>query len=186
MLTLRVDDHLELRALELRHATPLFRLTDANRAHLREWLPWLDTTRSVRDTRTFIRDSREALAEMTMMQTGIWERDELIGAIGLNRIEPINRRAHIGYWIARTHEGRGIVTRACLRLIRFGFEHLDLNKIEIMCEPRNLRSRAVPERLQFVEEGTIREAQWLNDRFVDLVVYGMLASEWMVKHPPST
>lgn len=181
MLTLHVDDHLELRSLEPVHAQALFHLTDDNRDHLRPWLPWLDSTRSVRDTRRFIREARDAYRELSMVQTGIWCGDEIVGAIGINRIDATNRRAHIGYWVGRAHEGRGFITRSCVRMMRYGFEQLDLNKIEILCEPRNLRSRAIPERLGFIPEGTLREAQWINDHFVDLIVYGMLVREWAMR-----
>jgi ribosomal-protein-serine acetyltransferase len=50
--------------------------------------------------------------------------------------------------------------------------------MEIRCEPENRRSRAIPERLGFREEGTLREVQRIGDRRTDLVVYGMLAPEW--------
>ena len=53
MLKLQVDDSIELRLLEERHDADLFTLTDANRRYLREWLPWLDTVKSVADTKKF-------------------------------------------------------------------------------------------------------------------------------------
>lgn len=178
MLILRVDESLELRSLEPRHAPVLFRLTEANRAYLREWMPWLKDQTVLSDTRRFIRRAREGLAETTMIQTGIWLDDELVGAMGINRIDALNRRADIGYWISQTHQGHGLVTRGCHRLLRYGFEQLDLHKLEIHCDPRNHRSRAVATRLGFIEEGTLREALWLNDHFTDLVVYGLLFREW--------
>jgi ribosomal-protein-serine acetyltransferase len=181
VLTLHVDDDLDMRLLEPPHAVALFELIERNRPHLRAWLPWLDGTRSARDTRRFIREAREGFKDLLMVQMGIWAGEELVGAIGINRMDIANRRAQIGYWLSRDHEGKGIVTRCCERLIRYGFEQLDLNKIEIRCEPGNERSAAIPERLGFVREGVLREAQWINGRFVDLVVYGMLAREWMAR-----
>jgi ribosomal-protein-serine acetyltransferase len=53
-----------------------------------------------------------------------------------------------------------------------------LNKVEIHCAVDNKRSRAIPERLGFTQEGIIRANQWLYDHYVDDVIYGMLASEW--------
>jgi ribosomal-protein-serine acetyltransferase len=50
------------------------------------------------------------------------------------------------------------------------------------CAVENKKSRKIPERLGFREEGTIRQAEWLHEHFIDLVIYGMLASEWRDKN----
>jgi ribosomal-protein-serine acetyltransferase len=63
-------------------------------------------------------------------------------------------------------------------LLRHGFRTLKLNRIEIRAGVRNRRSRAIPERLGFRHEGTLRQAEWLADRFVDHAVYGLLVGEW--------
>lgn len=70
------------------------------------------------------------------------------------------------------------MTRACQAMITYAFHTMKLNKVEIRCATENVRSRAIPERLGFKEEGLIRQAEWLYDHYVDLVVYGLLASEW--------
>jgi ribosomal-protein-serine acetyltransferase len=62
MFALRVDDEVEIRLLEERHADELYGLVDVNREHLRPWLPWVDGTRSAEDTRAFIRTSLEGFA----------------------------------------------------------------------------------------------------------------------------
>jgi len=73
------------------------------------------------------------------------------------------------------------MTRSCRALVDYALCELKLNRVEIRCAEKNHRSRAVPERLGFVQEGIIREAEWLYDHFVDHVVYGVLTREWVMK-----
>ena len=70
------------------------------------------------------------------------------------------------------------MTAAVTALLRHGFRTLEFNRIEIRVGVRNRRSRAIPERLGFRHEGTLRQVERLGDRFVDHAVYGMLAPEW--------
>src|SRR5690606_10610603 len=102
----------------------------------------------------------------------------LAGVVGIEAVHRSNRRAAIGYWLDGAHEGRGWMTRAGRAMCDYGFGELGLNRLEIRAATGNRRSRAVPERLGFVYEGIWRQSEWLYDRFVDLAVYGMLASEW--------
>jgi len=89
-----------------------------------------------------------------------------------------NRAASVGYWLGEAHQGRGTMTKACSALTSHAFSGMGLHRIEIRCAVENRKSRAIPERLGFRNEGLIRDAEWLYDRFVDHVVYGMLETEW--------
>ena len=70
------------------------------------------------------------------------------------------------------------MTKVAKALTNYAFHHLNLNKVEIRAAVENKKSRSVPERLGFVNEGTIRQAEKLYDHYVDHIVYGVLASEW--------
>jgi ribosomal-protein-serine acetyltransferase len=183
MFSLKLDDELELRLLEERHAEAVFAVVDQNRQYLREWLPWLDVSVSADDTRSFIKKSLGEFANGEGLVAGIWDNGQVIGAISYNFIDRQNRVAHIGYWLAAGHQGRGVMTRACRAMVDYAFSELGLNRIEIRCATGNTKSCAIPQRLGFKQEGVQREAEWLYDRFVDLVVYGMLASEWWDAKP---
>ncbi len=91
---------------------------------------------------------------------------------------PQNRVGEIGYWLGDVFQGRGIMTQACRAMVAYGFSERGLNRIEIHCAPANVKSRAIPERLGFRIEGTLRQAEKLVDGYVDNVVYGLLASEY--------
>jgi ribosomal-protein-serine acetyltransferase len=178
MFILKISDELELRLLEERHAEELFALVDQNRQHLRQWLPWLDTTISPSDTLTFIKNALDQFANDLGLVSGIWYRNRIVGVIGFNSIDWQNRLAHIGYWLDAESQGNGFVIRGCSALIDYAFNELELNRIEIHCAKGNKKSRAIPETLGFSQEGLVRQAEWLYDHFVDHVIYGMLASEW--------
>lgn len=178
MFRFKISDDLELRLFEERHADALFALSDQNRNYLREWLPWVDATRTVEDTRRFIRDALARYAANEGFSAGIWYRDWLAGGIGVHKIDWLNRNTSIGYWLTEGLQGKGVVTSACRAVLNHLFGEPKLNRVEIRCGLGNRKSRAIPERLGFTEEGIVRQAQWVNDRFVDLVVYGMLARDW--------
>jgi ribosomal-protein-serine acetyltransferase len=178
---LKAGRGLALRPLSLADAKTLFALVEANRERLQRWLPWPDANRSVQDSRAYISRMR-ALTKAGVGQTfGLWWKDELVGVAGFNWIDGANCNAAIGYWLAQHAEGHGLMTSAVSALLRYGFRTLKLHRIEIRAGVRNRRSRAIPQRLGFRHEGTLREAERLGDRFVDHAVYGLLAAEWRAR-----
>lgn len=174
----KIQDGVYVKLLEERHADEVFAVVDRERVHLRQWLPWVDLTTEVEVTLNFIRASLEQFAGNDGFAGGIWRDDEFIGGIGTHRIDWLNRRVEIGYWIAQGFQGRGIVTDACRAVIDHAFEEWKLNRVEIHCAAGNEKSCAIPKRLGFQWEGLLREAQLLNGAYQDIHVYGMLARDW--------
>jgi ribosomal-protein-serine acetyltransferase len=175
---LKAGRRLELRPLMLRDAKALFAQVEANRERLRHWLPWPDTNRCVADSRAFILRMRAHARTGRGLSFGLWWRDRLVGIAGFVWIDLGNGSAGIGYWLAQEAEGHGLMTAAVAALLRHGFRTLKLNRIEIRAGVRNHRSRAIPQRLGFRHEGTLRQVEKLTDRHVDHAVYGLLAEEW--------
>lgn len=178
MFTCRIDPALELRPLAHAHADEMYAVVDANRAYLRRWMGWVDKTKSVDDIRAFIRRSLEQHARDDGFVAGVWHEGRLAGTIGMLYLRPEPRRTEIGYWLAEPLQGRGLITRCCRRFIDHLFDDVKLNRVEIRCAAENHRSRAVPKRLGFTQEGVLRQVQMINDQLVDHVVYGMLEGEW--------
>lgn len=178
MFTFRLDERTYLRLPEESDADELYAVIAANRDHLSRWMPWA-IHQTLEGTLDFIRLSRRQFAENRGLTALVVEGDRIIGTLGLNDINAENSSAFIGYWIAQQSQGRGTMTRAVRGLIEHAFARLKLNRIEIHAGVENKRSRAIPERLGFKQEGVLREAERVGDRFVDHVVYGLLASEWV-------
>ena len=114
----------------------------------------------------------------TALMCVVRHRAEIAGAIGLHTIDAVNRSTSIGYWLDEAHSGRGIMTRACRAVVTAAFRDYGLHRVEIRCATGNYRSCAIPLRLGFVEEGLLRQAGFLCDRWVDLRVFSALEQEW--------
>jgi ribosomal-protein-serine acetyltransferase len=168
-----VDDEVFLRLHEERNAEELFRLVEENRTHLRAWLPWVDSNTSPEDTRNFIHGALLKLSEGKLYGFDILFQGELVGAIDLRVEDP--KEAEIGYWVSEKAQGRGIVSRSAGALVRFSFVDPGLNLVVIKCAKDNLKSRAIPERLGFTFEATLRGREV---RGQDQLVYSLLRSEW--------
>lgn len=156
----------------------LFKVVERERAHLREWLPWVDATKSEEDSLSFIRSVLEQFVSNHGFAAGIWNGERLGGTVGLHRIDWLNRRVEIGYWLAREFQGRGVMTDACRAVVTHVFGELDLHRVEIRCAVGNTKSSAIPRRLGFTLDGTLRDAQFVNGRHHDLLVFGMLKRDW--------
>jgi len=166
-----------LRLFEETDAEQLGRVVAANRAHLAEWLPWAETADE--DTVLgFIRRSRQQIADNDGLQAAIVEGDAIIGVVGFLSVDQNHRSTSIGYWLAKDHQGRAIMTEAVKALTRHAFDVWKLNRVEIRVAVGNRRSAAIPQRLGFVEEGVLRQAQRHGDTFKDIAVYSMLVHDW--------
>ena len=168
--------HLEL--LQPHHATEIFQLIDANRAHLRRWLPFVDGTRSVEDTKRFREAGAERYARDGSFDAGIFDGGALAGVIGLHWVHAGNRSTSLGYWLGAGFQGRGLMTRSVGAVLEQCFVQLNLNRVSSAAATGNTRSNAVLQRCGFKLEGISREPEWLYDHFVDHNLYGMLQRDW--------
>ena len=177
-LTLKIDDYSKLELINQDHAEELFTLIDENRVFLKKWLPWLDNNRYFQNTVDFIHITRMQYERSETIQFALIYKGKIAGVVGFHRIDWINRLTSIGYWIGEKYQGKGLVTKACSSVLDYSFGKMGLNRIEIRCATENYKSRAIPVRLGFKEEGLIRQAEWLYDHYVDHIVYGMLEMDW--------
>jgi ribosomal-protein-serine acetyltransferase len=173
-----IDSVLTLRILRPDDAAELFSLTDANRAYLRRWLPWVDLVTSEEDSRSFLATVAAQREEGRGPTFGIVHEDALAGVVGYLPVDRVNRVGEVGYWLAERLQGRGVMTQCCRFVVRYGFLTLDLNRIQIAAGVGNLVSRAVPERLGFKFEGILRARENLYGTFIDHAMCSLLRSEF--------
>lgn len=174
----QVDQDISLRLLSGLDAKDLFRITDNSRDYLREWLPWLDVTLTVNDSQQFIENSMLLFNNQQALTVGIFYKEILVGMAGFNEFDWKNRIGKIGYWLGTDYQGKGIITRTVYALINYGFNDLNLNRLDLRAAEGNIKSRAIPERLGFTFEGYLRQTEWLYDHYINHAVYSILAEDW--------
>jgi ribosomal-protein-serine acetyltransferase len=178
-----VAQGIEMRQFEPRDAEAVFAVVDRNREHLRQWLPWVDHSHSAEDIRQFIVRVQAQFEAGQGPNAGVWVDGALAGNVGCHPINWANRSCSLGYWIDAAQQGKGAITLCCAAMLDYLFDELRLHRGEIRCGTGNTRSCAIPERLGFTREGLLRQGEWVNDRWVDLVVWGMLEDEWRAAGP---
>jgi RimJ/RimL family protein N-acetyltransferase len=121
-------------------------------------MPWVKEWDEPEQGAIFVRRSQAKWAAREDLNLGLWERatGTFVGSSGLHRIDWSVPNVEIGYWIRTRFEGRGYVTEAVALIAAFAFQALLAQRVRIRCDAENARSAAVPRRLGFVHEATLR------------------------------
>jgi ribosomal-protein-serine acetyltransferase len=178
-LIIQINDFLVLESNHLSHVEENYALINNNRAYLKQWLTWVDKIQTLGDSINYITAAIQKTEQQTDYGFVIKYNGSIVGRMGLHFIDAINKTGTIGYWIAEGFQGKGIITECCKAIINFGFTELNLQRIEIKCATQNLKSKAIPERLNFKQEGILRQAEFLNNQWTDLYLYSLLKEEWL-------
>ncbi len=178
MKPLALDAERSLRPVDGGDIEELHALVRANRDHLAPWMPWAGE--AVREnTETFLRTAQEQAADGNGVQFAIIER----GADRRHHRLPLRQpraaldehrllaRCQLRRAAARSRSPYG-------KLVDHAFHVWRLHRVEIRVAVGNARSRAIPQRLGFTEEGVVRDGERFGARYVDLVMYSMLEPEW--------
>lgn len=105
---------------------------------------------------------------------GIWwgiarnSDDQLIGACGFNDWRPDDHSIELGYWLLPDYWKRGIMRRALPQILRHAFTHMDIHRVHADVEPENPASFYLLRKLGFVHEGTLRDVECKDGRYVSL------------------
>ncbi len=178
MFSYRIDDELKLVLPTERNAEEIYRVVRENLEELKLWMPWVRDDYSIETARDFIKTNLIEFAENNTFAVAVALNEKIVGTLGFHHLNSANKSVQMGYWLDKSAQGKGIITKCCRVLINHAFEDLHLNRIQINCNIENTKSRAIPERLGFRLEGIHRQVEWLNNEFRDWAVYAMLAEEW--------
>lgn len=169
-------ERLILRKVEKKDAKDMFEY--ANNLEVTKYLPWkIDAMDEVEE---YIDKN---IKNYKQRELGIWaieykEDRKMIGSIEYNEWNPIYQNANIGYVVHQEYHNKGIATEALKKVIDFGFENMELNRIQIDCVKENTASSRVMQKNGLIYEGTLRQAGKYKGNYVDKDIYSILRQEW--------
>jgi len=181
MFEIQVDDHIAMRLTDAYKLSEFHDLIQANREHIGANLAWVNNVHSLEDSQTNVIAVRKAFAEGKKYGIRILYDRKVIGAIALNITNAHTGKAEIGYWLAESYTGKGIITQCVRVILDYGFGTLGLHRIGIRAAASNPKSWAIPERLNFHYEGTAKQDISINGEFLDMKEYAMLADDWEIE-----
>ncbi|CEH28067.1 acetyltransferase [Aneurinibacillus migulanus] len=125
---------------------------------LRPWMPFAQKEQTEQDIETNIREAHANFLKREDLRLLIFLKDtgEFIASSGLHRIDWAVPKFEIGYWIDKRFSGHGYMTEAVQGIADFAFDKLKARRLEIRCDSKNEKSRAIPERLGFRLEGILQ------------------------------
>jgi len=151
-----------------------------NIEHLKPWMPWAHFEPTPMEER--VNRLKRFRSMFDLGQDYIYgifnpEDTKLIGGTGLHtRLG--DSELEIGYWIHKDYINRGLITESTAALIKVAFEIVHVHRVEIHCDPANLASAAIPKKLGFVHEGTLRAKTPFLERWRDTMIWGLLEDDY--------
>ncbi|GIN42381.1 GNAT family N-acetyltransferase [Heyndrickxia oleronia] len=104
--------------------------------------------------------------------------NKVIGSCVFYNMVSEHYRTDIGFVLSKNFWGQGIAQEALKAAIKYGFEYLNINRIEAVIEPPNVASQKLVERLGFLREGLLRSYEYYRGKFDDLYMYSLLKSDF--------
>ena len=177
-MTLVIDAEIELRQLELSDSKDIFNTLNSQREYLGKWLPFVEFTKEIKDTETFVDSIVNAPKYRFEYVFTIQKQNHFIGLIGFKDTDLSNKKTEIGYWISQEYQGQGIVTKSVKKLCEFAFDELQMSRVQIKCAVDNKKSINIPKKLGFNFEGIEKDGELLTGNILtDLAIYSKLKDE---------
>ncbi|MBX3082229.1 MAG: GNAT family N-acetyltransferase [Anaerolineae bacterium] len=140
--------------------------------------------RTIEDTRALIHRLHAFFNRQEAIRWGVTLRgdDRLIGSCSLFHFDDGYNRAETGYELNRAYWGQGMMTEAMTALLDYGFENMELHRIEAIIDIANERSKGLLLKLGFTYEGNLRERYDMGTSLEDEHYFGLLRREWHASH----
>jgi ribosomal-protein-serine acetyltransferase len=177
-MKLQIHDTLYLELVHSRHVNELYQLAQVNYDHIAEWMPWIQNMHGPEFMKAFVKRAQLSAAEGREMAFVVVFEERLVGRVGIYKIDQQNKSAEIGYWLGKDFERQGIMVQSVNVLLKYCFDLLRLQRIEIRCGEFNTRSQRIPEKLNFRKEGLLKNAEFIGPHFHNLYLYALCREDY--------
>lgn len=109
--------------------------------------------------------------------------ERFLGRVGMHVVRPEHREGMLWFTLRRDHWGRGLAPEAARAMVDFAFGTLKLHRVFGDCDPRNVSSARVMEKLGMRREAHFRENWWLKGEWCGAYIYAVLEHEWAAARP---
>jgi len=136
----------------------------------------LPLMRSRDEARKFIVDTNKGLKDKSLLQWGVIhkESDQLVGTCAFASWEPEHRRAEIGFALGRKNWKQGFMSELLPAFIQFGFEKMNLHRIEADVDPDNTAALNLLAKMDFKKEGHLKDRYYMEGKYRDSLILGLL------------
>ncbi|MEM5529900.1 GNAT family N-acetyltransferase [Gammaproteobacteria bacterium AS21] len=174
MFLMKVDKHTDIVFLHQSFAVKFHLLYQSHRRHVSKWFNKEVAANDVSSFVSLVNDALADYAKGKTLQCAIFYQHNIIGYIGLVKINNLLKKAELNYWISHQYLDRGITFACCQSMIEYAFSFLKLEKLEIAIDTNNIDSRKMCETLNFELEGILNRADNINGLVINHAQYGLL------------
>lgn len=173
-------DRLVLRKISINDAEDVFEIGSCQ--DVAQYVTW-EAHKSIDDAKAFIKSADKFPEKKQLYPWVIVLKSEnkVIGGCSFMNWQPEQSRAETGYMLSKKYWNKGYMTEALREVIKFGFEKMELNRIEALCNPENTASIKVLEKVGMKLEGLLRQYLFFKGKFWDFNIYSILKSQFILQ-----
>ncbi|XP_077969985.1 putative ribosomal N-acetyltransferase YdaF isoform X1 [Styela clava] len=195
MYTITVNERLKLKILNPdEDVEESFAVLQQNMPHLEVFIPWMKH-RTLENDKKIMLEALDKFSNGLGLEMGIFEKEVAnegenknlwrfigwCGIIRVNKENPQDAFAELGYWLDKDHWGQGIISKCSPKLIEFAFTDLKLDKLKLVTDNRNEKSLSVAGRLKFkLTDEKVTDQMCPEEDLSKLVVYALNKSDWLL------
>ena len=178
MSVIRTNGSIGVRRYRPEDVAPFFDAAHESALDINPWMEWCHPDYSLDEAREWVL-SQDAMWDSKVYSLIIEDLPSgtILGSVGINRLDPIHHRGNLGYWVRSSATRRGIAARAAALAAIFGFEELDLIRLDVLVGLENVASRRVAEKIGASFEGVMRHGLYVHGTPMDAALYSLIRED---------